>query len=359
MDIPEARFTVGTRWRECVDRIQDYSVIRDGNVFRTSFADSYLFTSEYERALALRERLLAEHDGISITDLFDGQEVETGSGTCYEIRSSCPFTPGTRNPGSAYERLVADLTLIPGIGPVTAHRLTQRGYHSIADLISHPRHRKDARAFLDLCERREVSELLAWLMKRGRRSQSQVLDTADFIPTGKLLFLDIETLGLFSRPIILFGTGRIRGSTMEVHQYLLRDIKEEPAALAAVLESAGDRGAYVTYNGKCFDIPYMQERAVYYGMPLSGALPHYDLLHFARRGLRNRVPDCRLTTLERHIFNHSRTDDVPSQLVPEFYATYLATGNPGPLVPVVSHNRQDIVSLAQLFQYLREGLRVG
>ncbi|MDD1677420.1 MAG: hypothetical protein LUQ40_06775 [Methanomicrobiales archaeon] len=25
----------------------------------------------------------------------------------------------------------------------------------------------------------------------------------------------------------------------------------------------------------------------------------------------------------------------------------------------MSHNRQDIVSLAQLFQYLREGLRVG
>jgi uncharacterized protein YprB with RNaseH-like and TPR domain len=234
-----------------------------------------------------------------------------------------------------------------------------RGYRSIADLSRHPRYRGHAREFLEICERGDVVGMLSWLMGRGRRSQRQVLDTADLISTDDLLFLDIETLGLFSRPIILLGIGLIRRGKLEIRQYLLRDIEEEPAALAAVLASARDEGALVTYNGKCFDIPYLQERAVYYGLPVKAGLPHYDLLHFARRRLRPDVPDCRLTTLEWHIFSLRRTDDVPSQLVPEFYAAYLATGNPGPLVPVVSHNWQDVVSLARLFQFLRGDMHVG
>jgi hypothetical protein len=36
-------------------------------------------------------------------------------------------------------------------------------------------------------------------------------------------------------------------------------------------------------------------------------------------------------------------------MVPEFYEMYLNTKNCGPLVPVVEHNRQDVVSLALLF----------
>ncbi len=41
-------------------------------------------------------------------------------------------------------------------------------------------------------------------------------------------------------------------------------------------------------------------------------------------------------------------------MVPEFYEAYLRTGNPGPLVPIVEHNRQDVVSLARLFALLSE-----
>ena len=41
-------------------------------------------------------------------------------------------------------------------------------------------------------------------------------------------------------------------------------------------------------------------------------------------------------------------------MVPEFYETYLHTGNPGPLVPIVEHNRKDVTSLAKLlFLFLR------
>ena len=42
-------------------------------------------------------------------------------------------------------------------------------------------------------------------------------------------------------------------------------------------------------------------------------------------------------------------------MVPEFYETYLQSGNPGPLVPIVEHNREDVTSLAKLLFHFLEG----
>jgi len=65
------------------------------------------------------------------------------------------------------------------------------------------------------------------------------------------------------------------------------------------------------------------------------------------------LPSCRLGSLETAVLHITRTDDLPSAMVPEFYETYMRTGNPGPLIPIVEHNRQDIISLARLFALLR------
>jgi uncharacterized protein YprB with RNaseH-like and TPR domain len=62
----------------------------------------------------------------------------------------------------------------------------------------------------------------------------------------------------------------------------------------------------------------------------------------------------RLTALEREILGVCREDDIPGQMVPEFYEAYLKSGNCGPLVPIIEHNRQDVVSLALLFFRLLE-----
>jgi len=165
--------------------------------------------------------------------------------------------------------------------------------------------------------------------------------------------LYIATLGLFSRPVILIGAGVIEGQTLVIHQFLLRSVDEEPAALSAALGLlATERPALVTYNGKAFDVPYLQERLAYYGMGAIGSLPHFDCLHFARGRWRGQFPSLRLSAIEREIFGIERADDVPGQMVPEFYEMYARTGNCGPLVPVVAHNRQDVLSLAMIFFHL-------
>jgi uncharacterized protein YprB with RNaseH-like and TPR domain len=200
---------------------------------------------------------------------------------------------------------------------------------------------------------RDTFSLMNWIGRRHHRSHPLILTLADCIDTEGFSFLDIETLGIFSRPIILLGLAHLRGDRVHVCQYLLRDIEEEPAALEAAFSRLSESAAFVTFNGRSFDIPYLQERAAYYGIPFPSERPHFDLLHFSRRRWKGAFSDCRLQTLERSLFGWHREMDVPSALVPEFYEAYLTTGSPGPLLPIVEHNRQDVLSLVHLFGLLR------
>ncbi|NMB79862.1 MAG: exonuclease, partial [Methanomicrobiales archaeon] len=94
---------------------------------------------------------------------------------------------------------------------------------------------------------------------------------------------------------------------------------------------------------------YLADRLGYYGHASPGDIPHYDMLHFSRRRWKNQLPSLRLAAIEKAILGINRTNDIPGQMVPEFYATYQQTGNCGPLVPILEHNQQDVVSLAMLF----------
>jgi uncharacterized protein YprB with RNaseH-like and TPR domain len=188
---------------------------------------------------------------------------------------------------------------------------------------------------------------------RHARSHPLVLGAAAIHEPEDFVFLDIETLGLFSRPVILIGIGKYYAGVLGISQYLLRTIDEEPAALREFLHSlSGDSPALVTYNGKSFDLPYLQDRLSYYGLGAVSRIPHFDVLHFTRARWRNTYPSLRLSALEQEIFGIVREGDVPGQMIPEFYDTYLRTGNCGPLIPIIEHNRQDVLSLSMLFFYL-------
>jgi hypothetical protein len=93
-----------------------------------------------------------------------------------------------------------------------------------------------------------------------------------------------SSAGRGCRPIILIGIGRLAGETLETNQYLLREISEEPAALNAALgDLTGEETALVSFNGKSFDVPYIGERAAYYG--LNSVLAIYLTIAIASGGL--------------------------------------------------------------------------
>ncbi len=168
----------------------------------------------------------------------------------------------------------------------------------------------------------------------------------------KILFIDTETTGLAGGTgtlPFLIGIGYFDKSGFCVDQYLMRDYDEEPAVLYALRSIFEQADALVTYNGKCFDIPVLHSRFLINRSRFAfDHFPHLDLLHPARRFWKHSLPDCRLSTLESHLFNHQRAEDIPGELIPYVYFDFLRGIRIPRMKPVLAHNVEDIFSLAML-----------
>ncbi|MCK9591188.1 MAG: ribonuclease H-like domain-containing protein [Methanoregula sp.] len=355
MSATHAPARIGTLWQQRIKTMREYEVVRDGNVFGAGFSNNVVFSSDYEQAHHQLDILMEKHRDVPFNAIFSGTEVFNVCGVCFSLKSRQSLKLPSLDPDRFRSEIMEDLTLVHGIGPRTQTRLRSKGFRTLPDLMQHPKFRGYAHDVLTCLfggNSAEIMDLIGW---RHAKSHPSVLGTAGLHKPEDYVFLDIETLGLFSRPVVLFGIGTIENGNLEVHQYLLRDIDEEQAALMATLgHLSGDRPALVTFNGKSFDVPYVSDRLAYYGMGSLARIPHFDVLHFSRRRWKNQLPSLRLATLETEILGICRDDDIPGQMVPEFYEAYLRTGNCGPLIPIVEHNKQDVISLALLFFYLLE-----
>ena len=166
------------------------------------------------------------------------------------------------------------------------------------------------------------------------------------------LFVDLETTGLAGGAgtyAFLVGCGWFADDAFHVRQFFLSSFVAERHLLAAVDELAAGATTIVTYNGKTFDVPLLETRCVMHRMPAPfEAMPHVDLLHPARRLWRGPDEGCRLGMLERVLFGLERTGDVPGIEIPARYFDYVHGGDATALVPVLEHNRLDLLSLAMV-----------
>jgi uncharacterized protein YprB with RNaseH-like and TPR domain len=176
---------------------------------------------------------------------------------------------------------------------------------------------------------------------------SDLCETDPVRPEG-VIFFDLETTGLASTPIFLVGTMSWEGDGLLVRQFLARDYSEEAAILSFFLDGAATKTLLVSFNGKSFDLPYVRVRAAANGIPFSLELPHFDLLHVARRAWPDTLPNHRLQTLETHVCGRMRPDDIPSWEIPDAYHAYVRTSNAAEIVQILKHNLLDLVTLADL-----------
>lgn len=302
----------------------------------------------------LKEKLIENYQDKSLEDLENGEEIETIYGSCYRFTTEEKLKIKTLTPNKVNLCLMGDLKLIKGIGESKERRLKEEGYLSLDDLKEHPVFSKSACEFLENVETGDISILSEWISSRYSSSHRLNLFLSSLSGTENMLFMDIETLGLKEVPLILIGVAEASEDGLIINQYLLRDLKEERAVLESFLSHQDNDNFYVTFNGRSFDVPFIRSRMHYYGMKNNINSQHLDLLHFSRRQWKNQLPNCRLQTLEKHLFGLERCDDVPSSQVPEFYLTYRKTGNIGPLVPIIEHNREDVVTLAKILSLLHQ-----
>lgn len=344
---------VAGRLRETIDRNREYTIVGNDNLYRAGFIDHHVFSSEHNRARALLADLLAAYDGVHIEEAVGGAWRDGPLGGSWVVSSSeSALTPEPR-PDAALRRLHRDLRLVHGIGPATECRLLRLGYAAIDDLVWNRRYSPAARRALAAIDCGDPAHVSRFCAARRGRSHPDVFLATELLDEEEHVYLDLETLGLFSRPVVLFGLARIRGGLIRIEQHLLRDPGHERGTLATVLDELGTGSLLITFNGRSFDVPFLAERAAYYGLGLDVPAHHLDLLPIARRLWRDGLPDCRLSTLETRILGVTRDDDLPSAMVPEFYTAYCRTGNPGPLLPILAHNRSDLVSMVRLVALLR------
>jgi uncharacterized protein len=298
----------------------------------------------------LEKDLLERHAGKTLDDQFQGETCKTSKGSCYRIEDSTKFKIKCINKNKAESTILSDLKLIKGIGNAKERILKSQGFETIENLLEHPSYSKQARDLIDKLEESPINCLTEYYSG----SHPNILFSSSYKEVGDFLFFDIETLGLKDRPVILIGQAHFKGEDIIVTQYLARDLDDEKNMISSFMENTGPETVFVSFNGRSFDLPFIRGRARLHGLNRRLNQHHLDLLHLSRRTWGDCLPNCRLQTIEKHLFNLERYEDVPSSHVPAFYKTYMKTGNIGPLVPIVEHNKQDVITLAWILSRLQE-----
>ncbi len=174
----------------------------------------------------------------------------------------------------------------------------------------------------------------------------------DRLDRDRIIFLDTETTGIQSGAGMcpfLIGVGFFKSDEFHVVQYFIRDFDEEPSMLLALGKLLEEFDLIVTYNGRTFDLPLVDNRFILSRMEKPfGHMSHFDLLFIARRLWRNGHGSCRLTALEHKLIGFIRGPDIHGSMIPRVYFDYLNNFDATQLRTVFSHNVYDILSLAGL-----------
>ena len=342
--------------RQRVTQRKEYSIVSENQqeTQNSMMGELWIWNEDYNKSLELEKNLCEKFEGKKLEDAIAGKVVSNDQGECYEISETCSSIFNRKSFEESRQLIISNLKILYGIGPVWEQRLKHLGYKTIEDLQSHPVWKKSACAFMKMLETKDVSLIQNCLWNRLPKSDPLLHLLAGFCDNDEdFAIIDIETLGLSERPIVLLGLAHPGKNHVCTKQYLLRDIQDEPSAIWSLVSQLESHHSMITYNGRSFDIPYIKQRLAYYGLDASLDNPHFDLLHFTRRALRHKLKDCKLDTVETYL-GIKRDIDIPGALVPQFYDTYLKTKNIGPLVAIVEHNKQDLVSLGTLFSRLFE-----
>ncbi len=164
-------------------------------------------------------------------------------------------------------------------------------------------------------------------------------------------FLDIETMGLNRKknPIILVGLMILNPTGGLMHQFFCEAPSEEKQMLTSFIEHLMPDIPLFTYNGRSFDIPYINQRLVLCDIPFRIAPGRCgDLLHWARQAFPE-LPRHNLKTIERHL-GILRKDTLSGADCVEQYQRFLNTRDSALAQDICRHNYEDILYMAPLLQ---------
>ncbi len=307
-----------------------------------------------ENPYELKKRLLLKYQDHSLDDLAGGNELENIQGTCFCFRNKEKVKISPPSFVKIEKTVLSDLKLLKGVGHAKETKLKGEGYQTLRDLVEHDTYRWEAARICKLLDDKDYSTLSKYISTVFFPSHTLNTLCMSARDQEDLLFMDIETLGLDGVPLILIGVARASGNKVETVQFLLRNLNEEKTVLNCFSSLTHEQTLLVTFNGRSFDAPFIRRRMKHHHLDYCEPAAHLDLLYPSRSNWRSQLPNCQLQTLEKYLFNMERADDVPGHLVPDYYRTYLKEDNIGPLVPILEHNRDDVVTLVRLLSLIQQ-----
>lgn len=167
------------------------------------------------------------------------------------------------------------------------------------------------------------------------------------INEGTLLF-DIETTGLSAKnsSIYCIGYAFYRESELELVQLFAEAPEEEKQILSAFLELLPDFDSLLSYNGRTFDVRYLQEKCRFYNLdPSILDLPHLDLyrLYNPYKKLLA-TKDMKQKSLEQ-LLDTNRKDLYSGGELIQIYREYVMHPEEEKEELLLLHNREDVYGL--------------
>ncbi|HNZ03928.1 MAG TPA: ribonuclease H-like domain-containing protein [Myxococcota bacterium] len=271
-----------------------------------------------------------------------------------EIDASVPVIPRDQ----AIESIRSALWLLPGVRDRVAAGLGESGVRTVDALSDHARFGSTAARIERWISKGDVRRLSAQISMRGGAAHPLNLAVAAWYEPSDLLFIDIETGGLFGgSPVIVSGLAFVpfnagaSGNKVQVRVLVATDPDAEADLIAQTASAIADHPVLVSFNGRSFDFPYICQRAAFYGTPVRSDPLHLDLLGYSRRLWRDTATNCRLSTLAAEILGMRREHDIPGSLVPWFYEMYLKdpARNAGLVAAIAIHNSLDMEQTVRLY----------
>ena len=171
----------------------------------------------------------------------------------------------------------------------------------------------------------------------------------DLLPTSapieRILFLDIETTGISAGNSIayLIGCAYVEEGQFKLRQFFAEKPESERDILAAFISFANTYQTVLTFNGKRFDIPFLEKRMEVHG--INSTLSRMESVDLFREisplkdflGLSN----CKLTSIE-HLLGVEREDTINGRDLIRVYEQYVTEQDAEREAAIFLHNADDI-----------------
>lgn len=306
--------------------------------------------------------LVEQHTGSKLEELFKNQRVISNEmGQFLELFWEEDDFLSNLDLLTSKKKILSNLKTVFYIGENIEKKLLRRGVKTLNDLKIYKRYGNSANEIIKLIKTKDYFTLC-------KNKYIYDMDVSFCFKLEDLLFLDIETLGLYDSPIIIVGIGFFKNKRYHIREFFARDLEEEIAICehlrTKILPSFK---SFITYNGKSFDIPYIANRFLYYfdenPMISDDDVPyeksntkyhHIDLYHNCRRKFKGMFDKYTLTNMEVKLLNWKRDNELPSSLVGMCYKRYM--DNPqryiGLIKECIDHNYFDVYSMPLILKQL-------